>query len=671
MSDKLKLALFSILALIGLFGVYANHWHNGFHFDDAHTIQNNVYIQRVENIPLFFKDPHTFSTITAHCSYRPLVSTTLAIDYWMGKGLNTLYFHIDTFFFFILQLVLMFFMFLKIIDIAYKTDYNKYIALFATCLYAYHPSLAETINYIISRSDTLSTLFVVMAFVVYQYSAVARKYYLFLIPVIIGCLAKPTAIMFAPMLVVYHILFEQKKSFIHFIKYDWKKLLVLAGPTFVIAIGAYLFISHKEKGLFEAGGYSLFHYVITQPFIFVHYFSQFLLPTKLSADTDWGSFASIMEPKAIIGFVFAGSLIFSIFYLSAIEKWRPVAFGLAWFLLALVPTTFVPLAEVMNDHRVFYPYIGLALALVWTIYLLLEKSIREAPKFGLTGLLILILAGYGYGTNQRNIVWHDEEKLWADVSVKSPKNGRGLMNYGLVFMGRGSYDTANYYFVKALDYCPRYSLLYVNLAILKNSMGNKAEAENYFKSGLAYGGEDAGNYYFYARFLNDNGRKVEAINNLYKCITLVDSRMDARYMLMPLLYDQKRFEELKTVANRTLQIAPNDPTAIMYLKIAATGKSQLQAAEESSANYTKPEEFLNLSLMYYKAADYKGCINAAERALKLRPDYAEAYNNICSAYNAMGQYADGIKACEAALKISPNYPLAKGNLDWAKSQLKK
>ena len=671
MNDRLKLIIFSGLLLAGVLVAYSNHWQNTFHFDDSHTVENNVYIQHLGNIPLFFKDNKTFSSMPSHCSYRPLVTTSLAIDYYFAKGLNPFYFHLSTFVLFLIQGVLMFFMFNKILDTVSANTPNKFIALFMTAFYMLHPSLAETINYIISRSDTLSTFFVVVGFVVYQYSATARKYYLYIIPVIIGCLAKPTAIMFAPILVVYHILFEQKKNLYDVTKLDWKKLLFLAAPVFVAVIAFYLFAKHKEEGLFDPGGYSLPRYVITQPFVFVHYISQFFLPTKLSADTDWGTFETAFEPKAIIGFIFLASMIFSIFYLSKFEKWRPVAFGFAWFLLSLVPTTFVPLAEVMNDHRIFYPFVGLTLSVFWTIYLLGEKYLQSISPALLTGIFILIFCAEAYGIHQRNKVWHTEESLWRDVTEKSPKNGRGLMNYGLVFMGRGSYDTADYYYTKALEYCPQYSLLHVNMGVLKAAMGDKAQAEKYFQNGIAYGSDESGNYYFYAKFLRDNGRKDEAIDNLYKCIRLVDARMDARYMLIPLLYEQKRFEELKNLCARTLELSPGDATATMYMKMATTGKSQLQIAEENSVNYTKPEDFLNLSLMYYNAGNFQGCIDAAKKAIAIKPDYAEAYNNICSAYNAMGKFEDGAKACEQALKIIPGYPLAQGNLNYAKSQMKK
>ena len=40
-------------------------------------------------------------------------------------------------------------------------------------------------------------------------------------------------------------------------------------------------------------------------------------------------------------------------------------FGLLWFVIALAPTSsFIPLAEVMNDHRMYFPYVGLVLAVM-------------------------------------------------------------------------------------------------------------------------------------------------------------------------------------------------------------------------------------------------------------------------------------------------------------------
>jgi len=56
-------------------------------------------------------------------------------------------------------------------------------------------------------------------------------------------------------------------------------------------------------------------------------------------------------------------------------------------------------------------------------------------------------------------VWHNEETLWYDVTLKSPQNGRGLMNYGLTQMEKGDYVRALNYFTRALEFSPDYYVL--------------------------------------------------------------------------------------------------------------------------------------------------------------------------------------------------------------------
>ena len=81
-----------LLALI-LLATYSNHFQNSFHFDDAHTIVNNAAIRELKNIPIFFKDARSFSSLPSNQSYRPLVSTLLAIDYRLS-GLDPFWYHL-------------------------------------------------------------------------------------------------------------------------------------------------------------------------------------------------------------------------------------------------------------------------------------------------------------------------------------------------------------------------------------------------------------------------------------------------------------------------------------------------------------------------------------------------------------------------------------------------
>ena len=94
MTRNTKLIIAGCLFLVVITLAYSNHFSNGFYFDDSHTIVSNSYIRDIGNIPLFFKDGSTSSSLPANQAYRPVVTTLNAIDYWIGGGLESFYFHL-------------------------------------------------------------------------------------------------------------------------------------------------------------------------------------------------------------------------------------------------------------------------------------------------------------------------------------------------------------------------------------------------------------------------------------------------------------------------------------------------------------------------------------------------------------------------------------------------
>ena len=84
------LPIWILLAVAAVVAAYANHFHNSFHFDDSHTIVENVYIRDLHNIPRFFTDATTFSSLPANQTWRPIVSLSLALDYKLARGSTAL-----------------------------------------------------------------------------------------------------------------------------------------------------------------------------------------------------------------------------------------------------------------------------------------------------------------------------------------------------------------------------------------------------------------------------------------------------------------------------------------------------------------------------------------------------------------------------------------------------
>lgn len=89
----------------------------------------------------------------------------------------------------------------------------------------------------------------------------------------------------------------------------------------------------------------------------------------------------------------------------------------------------------------------------------------------------------------------------------------------------------------------------------------------------------------------------------------------------------------------------------------------------AQAGFT-PEYQLSRSQTLYDQGLYGEAIKAAREALRLRPDYAEAWNNICAACNALGQYDKAAAACDEALRLKPDFELARNNLQYARQRAK-
>jgi hypothetical protein len=81
-----------------------------------------------------------------------------------------------------------------------------------------------------------------------------------------------------------------------------------------------------------------------------------------------------------------------------------------------------------------------------------------------------------------------------------------------------------------------------------------------------------------------------------------------------------------------------------------------------------PEYFLNQSLAHYQAGEFDDCIAAAKEALKLKPDMAEAFNNIAACYASMRMWKEAIGAAAEAVRLKPDFQVARNNLAWADEQ---
>ena len=238
--------------------------------------------------------------------------------------------------------------------------------------------------------------------------------------------------------------------------------------------------------------------------------------------------------------------------------------------------------------------------------------------------MALFLCANGYATFQRNKVWKTEESLWHDVVIEESAQRRGLMNYGNTLMAKGDFSGALDYFHRAQILTPQYSVLLINLAIAEEATSQSATAEQHFKDALRLAPLSPDSYTYYARYLLSHSRPQEA---------------DA-------------------LLRSALELSPSDLTARQLLAQAGSQAGNQPATQTA-------ESYLALSLERYHEERYAEAIAACRSALELRPNYAEAWNNIGAVYNKLGRYEEAAAACEQALRYKPDFELARNNLRYA------
>src|SRR5580698_8993784 len=165
-------------------------------------------------------------------------------------------------------------------------------------------------------------------------------------------------------------------------------------------------------------------YRLTQPYVLLRYAAALFLPLHLNVDTDLQVFTGF-NLQALAGLLFLAALLVAIWVTARRRRLYPIAYGLLWFLITELPTSLYPLSEVENDHRMFFAFVGLILAVVWAAALLLrrtfssEQTVRLRPA--LVAVVVVLLAAYGWGAHLRNRVWSTDESLWLDDVQKSPE----------------------------------------------------------------------------------------------------------------------------------------------------------------------------------------------------------------------------------------------------------
>src|SRR5437870_1155518 len=374
--------LFLALLGAGLAVSYSNSLGIGFYFDDSYGITNNPAIRSLRNIPLFFTDPFTLTTVRENVDIRPVVVITFAVNYaisgnepWSYHVLNLILHFITAGLVFV---VVRNHLWWPASDRGPNGE-ARIPAAAAALFFALAPLNSQTLNYMWARSALLCTTFYVAAFL----ALLHRRWVLGSALHALALLTKAIAVTLPVMIVVQDFLYRDRARYPTVMGYirDWRRLVL---PVGLLAVLNVAYLVHRSILLPDWAEAALHERWVT-PWIWfmsqwpalLYYVRLFLWPDALSVDHDFPYAMSVIEPRAWLSLLVI--VVWIALALRIARRHPQMTFATLWFFVTLAPeSSFAPLAEVINDHR---PYIasslGLSLLLAWALH---EGAARLVPR---------------------------------------------------------------------------------------------------------------------------------------------------------------------------------------------------------------------------------------------------------------------------------------------------
>jgi len=139
------------------------------------------------------------------------------------------------------------------------------------------------------------------------------------------------------------------------------------------------------------------------------------------------------------------------------KRQRLLSFGIFWFFLTLsVESGFIPINDVIFEHRTYLPSFGFFLILSTTVFVLLWPKYKSIAL----GILVIIIASNSYLTYERNKVWKDDVTLWNDNIRKAPNKARPYITRAWWYVHEKQWDKALADYTQAIAINPKYADTY-------------------------------------------------------------------------------------------------------------------------------------------------------------------------------------------------------------------
>ena len=604
--SEILVCLFLVITTIAVY------WQvQGFDFinyDDNDYVTENQHVQAgwtIEGVG------HAF-TSKFHLHWHPLTWLSHMTDCQLF-GLNPGWHHLSSLFLHLANALLLFFV-LKLMTGALLRS------AFVAALFALHPLNVETVTWIASRKDVLSTFFWMLAMLAYaRYSKSPGfcRYILVLIAFILGLMAKsmvvtlPFVLFLADYWPLKRSLLEQsegrqstqnhkslnamyQKLLAPRLIWDKAFLLIVVGVASVVALSA---IQRKTGLNVDISGLLPNKYDIKDAMIsYISYIGKMFWPVNLAIPYPVRHGISVWQACGC-GLLLVG-ISFLVFWKR--RHYPYLIVGWLWYLITLLPVIGLVRSGpvVMADRYTYIPLIGLFIIVAWGVPDLLRAwRYRRNALTVSTGIVIIGLMVSSWFQVRH---WESSIPLFSHTVDVTVNNHNAHYKLGIALTTQGKLDEAIDHCSKALSIKPDLAEAHYNLGFVLVKQGKLDEAIDHYSKALKFKPDYAKAHNNLGAVLDGQGKPEEAIVHYSKALSIKPDNAEAHNNLGLILKRQG-----------------------------------------------KPEE----AIVHYS------------KAISIKPDLAEAHNNLGLVLAGQGKLRDATVHFSEALRIKPNLKAARHNLN--------
>lgn len=397
---------------------------------------------------------------------RYLPVTTLAFDIWLGGG-ELFNLHLTNFLIHLFCFVSVVFLGVNILRAAAEGQKHEpssalspmTLALIVAGLWVLHPLQTNAVTYLIQRMASLVSLFTFLSVGFYILGRrmlasgrvagwkAALPLTACLTATAMAFLSKQNSAIIPFLILGTEVWFFNPDLPSQALRFFRKHKLV-AG---ILTVSACVVLTHlfmvKVLPSYSNRHFTLLERLLTESRVLVWYVSMLLWPSpgRLSLEHDVVVSTSLLSPPTTLLSLLVLASAFG-WMLGRRRRYPVVTYGIFWFFTNMVIESSVLSLELVFEHRMYLPSVGLLISLVVGITQGVEKSFtliqRREMVVGAWCMTAIFASLLTLATYERNNAWQDGVTFGRDNVAKAPHNPRSHANLAVALWRRGEYAEA-------------------------------------------------------------------------------------------------------------------------------------------------------------------------------------------------------------------------------------